>query len=258
MEKLTNKDYWESNYRRRRSQVRLKIDGFANRSNRLILKKLLELSLDGKRILEIGAGDSLWLTYLAKQFPSSKFVGLDYTEAGCALLFERASAEKVDVEVIHEDMFVEISRLHKSFDAVISFGVVEHFDNLASVLSVKRRYLKDDGLLFTLIPNMSGVLGALARKCNHEVYDIHNPHDLNSFLLSHQQARLEVISGGYLGSSNFGVLSGCFPERQGLSWQLSRALVAASLASWWIEDRVGNLPCSRIVSPYIYAISKQV
>jgi SAM-dependent methyltransferase len=257
MEKLTDKTYWDGAYSRRKSQPRLQIDGFRNYSNRSILSKLLETDMENKRILEIGAGDSVWLPYLAKGFPSSQFVGVDYSESGCALLSERTRMVNDNVEVVHEDMFVENSRLHDSFDIVISFGVVEHFDDLGFVLAAKKRYLKSGGVMFTLIPNLAGILGRLVRIWNREVYDKHNPHDRCSFLRGHKQAGLNVISSGYLGSSNFGVLSSCFPERRGLSWQISRGLVATSLASWWFEDKIGNLPSSKSFSPYIYAISRQ-
>ncbi len=258
MKKLTDKPYWDSTYGRRKRQPSLKVDGFMNYSSRLILDALLRADMQNKRILEVGAGDSVWLPYLAKRFPTSQFVGVDYSEGGCALLAERASEEGVDIEIVHEDIFVENSRLHGSFDVAISFGVVEHFDVLGQVLAAKKRYLKHGGYMFTIIPNMAGVLGALTRRWNREVYDKHNPHAWDSFLQGHQQAGLEVITGGYLGSTNFGVLSSCFPERSGLSWQFSRVLVAVSLAMWWVEDKVGNLPSSKTFSPYIYALSRRV
>lgn len=257
MEKLTDKIYWEETYNRRKSQSSLDVDGFANFSNRLILNKMLEVGMMNKRILEIGAGDSVWLPYLARKFPSSQFVGLDYSESGCMLLSERAHKAGVNIDVIRDDMFVENSQLHGSFDVVISFGVVEHFDDLGLVLAAKKRYLRSGGVIFTLIPNLAGILGRLVRLWNREVYDKHNPHDLVSFFSGHKQAGLTVISGGYLGSSNFGVLSSCFPERRGLPWQISRGLVAASLASWWFESKIGNFPSSKTFSPYIYAISQQ-
>ena len=256
MEKLTDKPYWEGTYSRRKIQTSLRTEGFRSYLNRLILSKLFEAGMENKRILEIGAGDSMWPPYLAKKFPSSQFVGIDYSEGGCALLSERARREGLDIEVVYEDMFVENSRLHGTFDVIFSFGVVEHFDNLGHVLSAKKRYLKNDGVMFTMIPNMAGVLGTLARTWNRAVYDKHNPHDWFSFLLGHQQAGLEVVSGGYLGSNNFGVLAGCFPDQRGLLWQINRALIAASLAIWSVEDKVGSLPCSKTFSPYIYAISR--
>lgn len=234
----------------------LNVDGFINYSNRLILSKLIEADMKNKRILEIGAGDSVWLPYLAKKFPSSQFVGVDYSESGCKLLSERASRDDANIEVVHEDMFVENSQLHGSFDMAISYGVVEHFDDLGHVLAAKKRYLKHGGVMFTIIPNMAGVLGTLARMWNREVYDKHNPHDWGSFLLGHQQAGLDVVSGGYLGSTNFGVLSSCFEKHEGLAWHTYVFLTRLSKAVWLLESKLGDLPESRMFSPSIYAISR--
>ncbi len=257
MDKLTDKPYWEETYSHRKRAESLRIDGFKNFMNSVILAKLLETGVEGKKVLEIGAGDSIWLPYLAKKFPSSRFVGVDYTESGCALLSHRAKSEGADVEVVREDLFSEDSNLHDSFDIVCSFGVVEHFEDLGNVLSAKKRYLKHGGVMFTLIPNMAGVSGALTRRWNRTVYDKHNPHDLPSLLAGHEQAGLKVISGGYLGSLNFGVLTGCFADRRGLSWQMSRALIALSMSVWLFESKIVQLPASKTFSPYIYVISQK-
>ena len=118
MEKLTDKTYWEGTYNQRRRQPSLNVDGFMNYSNRLILNKLLETNLDNKRVIEIGAGDSIWLPYLAKKFPSSRFGGMDYTESGCTLLAERARRENANIQIFQEDMFAENSHLHNTFDEI--------------------------------------------------------------------------------------------------------------------------------------------
>lgn len=253
---LTDKGYWDGTYTGRKRQPPLSIEGSKNYSNRVLFSELLKTGLEGKRIVEIGAGDSAWLPYLAKRFPTSQFVGIDYSEGGCKLLSERAQTMGVNIEVVYEDLFSEYSPLHGSFDTAISIGVVEHFDDLGHVLSVMKRYLKRGGVLFTVIPNMAGILGSLTRVWNSMVYSKHNPHDWDSFLLGHHKAGLEITCGGYLCSNNFAVLSSCFPDRKGLSWQMSRGLVAVTLAIWSIESVIGSLPSSRTFSPYIYAISR--
>ncbi len=256
MKKLTSEEYWDGTYTQRDVKSNLNVDGFSNSCNRLILNKILETDLPNKRILEIGAGDSMWLPYLAAIFSSGQFVGLDYSDRGCGLLRER-TRDLGNVAVVREDMFRCSPELHESFDVVISFGVVEHFEKLDYVLAAKRRFLKPGGLMFTLIPNLAGALGFLASRWNRDVYDKHNPHDWPSFSEGHRLAGLEVISGGYLCSTHFGVLSACFPDQKGLAWQLSRVMVRLSLGAWWIEEKVGQLPTSRAFSPYIYAISQK-
>ena len=256
MDKLTDRAHWDGTYTTRKRQRPLQLTGVGSYCNRLILAKLLETGLEGKRILEIGAGDSAWLPYLAKTLPSSQCVGLDYSESGCALLSERARTEGASVEVMHGDMFAESSPLHRTFDVVLSFGVVEHFSDLGRVLSAKSRYAKPDGTVFTLIPNMAGLLGTLTRRWNPKIYARHNPHDLRTFALGHQRAGLNVISSGYLGSNNFGVLSGCFPERQGIAWNIQRTLFAISLAVWSLEGVAGTFPSTKVFAPYLYAVSR--
>lgn len=258
MDRLTDKQYWDGTYLNHKVQEPLSIVGIRKYCNRLILCKLQEIEFAGKHILELGAGDSQWLPHLAKTFPAARCVGVDYSETGCALLRRRAAMERLDIEVIKQDMFVEYSALHSSFDVVISFGVVEHFGDLSQVLSAQKRYLKPGGIIFAEIPNMAGLMGALAQRWNREVYKRHNPHDLSSFLVGHERAGLEVLSSGYLGSTNFGVLSACFPadSSHGISQYFSRMLTASSYVSWAIESLIGHFPASKIFSPYIYAISR--
>ena len=256
MKRLTSNSYWEDTYQHRHYKSASHFTGLINHCNRLILQKLLDIPMAGKRVLEIGAGDSYWLPYLAEKFPSSQFAGLDYSERGCELLSQRASTANVALEVIRADLFAAEPAMGKPFDVVVSFGVVEHFEDLAKALAAKRRYLDVDGTMFTLIPNMAGILGSLTKRMSPEVYAQHNPHNLVSFLDGHHRAGLTPVSWGYLGASNFGVLSSCIDKRNSLKHQLVRALTAASMANWWLEQHTRSLPVSSIFSPYMFAVSR--
>ena len=141
------------------------------------------------------------------------------------------------------------------FDVVLSFGVVEHFSDLSQTLLEVKKYLKDGGTMFTLIPNMSGSIGHLTRIFNKNIYAGHNPHDLNSLLDGHQKAGMEILSGSYLGSTGYGVLSSCFNERRGKSYHFYVFLSRLSKAIWYFESKFRNLPTSKFFSPYIYVVS---
>lgn len=121
----------------------------------------------------------------------------------------------------------------------------------------KRNYLNEHGLMFTLIPNMAGSIGFFTRLFNRGVYEMHNPHDLVSFLEGHRKAGMAVLYGGYLGSNNYGVLSSCFNERRGLSWHAYVLLTRLSKAVGYLECKLGDFPVSKSFSPYIYAISRK-
>lgn len=254
---LTSRDHWDKGYVSGDENTELNF-GWRNYYNKIIIEKIEEIGIIDKNILEIGAGNSQWLPYLAKKYRDSRFAGLDYSKIGCERLAKRAASlpAGTTIDIYHQDMFCEKSEIHEKFDLVMSFGVVEHFTELSSALRAKRRYMKDQSFMFTLIPNMAGLIGYLAKLFNKEIYDMHNPHDLNSFLEGHRKAGLTVISGGYLGSINFGVLSDCFQKSGGLSWRAYVFLTRLSKAITFMESRIGDLPSSRMLSPYIYAVSR--
>lgn len=259
MSSLTKNEDWNDGYQRRGEMPELKF-GWRDHLNGLIAARIEGIGLDGSSMLEIGAGDSQWLPYLAAKYPTARFAGLDYSVAGCERLAARSArlGNGAKIEVHQQDLFAETSPLHSQFRIVTSFGVVEHFTDLSHVLKAKRRYATEDGILFTLIPNMAGSIGRITKALDRTVYESHNPHDLASFIDGHKHAGLRVISAGYLGSSNFGVLSSCFRKPGGIAWEAYVLLTRLSKAGWFYESRGGHLPVSKLFSPYIYVISKAI
>lgn len=258
MKHLTDVEMWNRGYMQRDEFHKLNLD-WREISGRLFTGKIEESGLDEKNVLEIGAGDSVLLPYLAEKHPSSRFGGLDYSPAGCQRLSRRveSSGSKVSVDVYHQDMFASESVLHGKFDLVYSLGVVEHFSDLSHALLAKRTYLNEKGLMVTIIPNMAGSIGFFTRLFNRDIYDIHNPHDLASFLDGHRKAGMDVLSAGYLGFMDFGVLSSCFDEERGLSWHVYIFLTRVSKAFGYLEGKWKALPVSKLFSPHIYAISRK-
>jgi 2-polyprenyl-3-methyl-5-hydroxy-6-metoxy-1,4-benzoquinol methylase len=257
MSSLTKIEYWDQGYISRKEIADLAF-GWRNHANDLISEKIEGIGLEGKNVLEVGAGDSQWLPYLSKKYSGSRFSGLDYSKAGCERLAERITAAGIanEISVYQEDILTPKSMLHGKFDLVLSFGVVEHFTDLSTVLSAKRNYLSHQGLMFTLIPNMAGSIGYLTKLFNRKVYEMHNPHDWPSFLEGHHRAGLTVISGGYLGSLNYGILSSCVDKSDGIPWHIYVFLTRLSKLISIAEIRLGDFPSSKMFSPYIYAISK--
>ncbi len=254
MDRLTTKDYWEHSYAGRKHSCLLST-GTGSRPTRDILTVLESIGLAGKTIVEAGAGDSLWIPYLAAHYPDATFIGLDYADHGCALL--RAKSERFNnVGVIKGDIFQPEEALLGCADVVASFGVVEHFSDLGATMKAIARYARPGGIIFTSIPNLSGIPGAYIKASNRSIYDLHQPHDLKSFLRGHKDAGLEIVSAGYLGVMNFGVASSCFNTKRSINYQFYRVLSAVSWATWWLQDRGLRLPVTKVFSPYIYAIAR--
>jgi len=253
---LTTKSYWDATYETREALAPVDPHGAHARVTQEILCIKKRIGLDEKRVLEIGGGGSAWLAFLAKAHPSSEFTCLDYSEVGVESLRHYAHENELNnLKFKNSDMF-QPPLEYERYDIVFSHGVVEHFPDLSGVLIAHARYLSDDGILLSIIPNMAGILGLLTKIFNRTVYNIHVPHDLKAFRQGHSDAELEIIESGYLCSSNFGVLSSCFKRKEGWKWATYKFLSRVSKAVWIFENSVASLPTSRTFSPYIYVAAK--
>lgn len=258
MNNLTDRDYWNTGYLRARQTCTLPdLSDFRYLSQRRTIEAIETLQLNGKSVLELGAGDSTILLALAKRWgATSTFAGLDYSDAGCESLRQRANAIGAHISVFQADLFSPPLHLTTQFDVVYSLGLVEHFVELDRVLAAAIRFLKPNGLMFTMIPNMRGVYGPFVKRYNRAVYDLHNPHNLTSFLQGHDRAGLEVIRSGYLCSTHFGMLSACFASPSARGWKLYALLYKFTLVCNLFESKIAKLPSTALLSPYLYAISR--
>lgn len=252
--RLTQGDYWDAGYAGGESPP-LTPNTFRHLNDRRLLVLLESMSLAGKSILEVGAGNSAVLSYLARRYGDrARFSGLDYSQEGCRLLLQRAAREGASVQVHCQDMFEPQADLIGRFNAVYSLGVVEHFTDLSAVLRAKARFLAPGGSMLSVIPNLAGVLGRLGRRFNPRVYELHVPHNLESFIDGHRRAGLSVTASGFICSTNFGALSSCFNSPQDPGYQVYRWLSRLTKCLWWGEARFGDLPHTPFLSPYLYAI----
>jgi SAM-dependent methyltransferase len=107
----------------------------------------------GVAILEVGAGRSPHLT-LDRRPSASQYVGLDVAKDE----LEKAPAGSYD-EVVVADIVERRSELLERFDLVISWQVLEHVKPLAPAIENMRCYLRDGGLMVSLV---SGAHSAFA------------------------------------------------------------------------------------------------
>ena len=160
----------------------------------------------GAHLLELGCARSVWLPYFHRQF-GFRIVGLDYTEIGCAQARAVLATSAVSGEIVHADLFTPPTAMLNKFDVVVSFGLVEHFSDTAAVLSACARFLKPGGVMITTIPNFSGWLGAMQRRFDRAVYDIHVPLDREQFAQAHKAAGLDLIACDYFIFVNWQVIN---------------------------------------------------
>ncbi|HEV7487118.1 MAG TPA: class I SAM-dependent methyltransferase [Thermoanaerobaculia bacterium] len=215
----------------------------------------------GKRILEIGCGDSGWLPYFAKRWGFA-VSGLDYSPVGCERAADLARRAGVDAEITCADLFAPPAALENRFDAVISMGVVEHFQDTAGALRALARFLNDGGVMVTTVPNMAGIDGTLMRWINRPVYDMHVPLDAPALAAAHTKVGLEVVRNEYLLGLHLGIVNAAGLDPSKLTTKLRQLLVLGFIA---FSRAVGNverilrrrLPTSRRFSPFAGVIARR-
>ena len=255
------KSYWDHSWENR--SLPQAIDPRAKGLNYYVNRKFheffretfSELDTKEKKILEIGCAGSEWLPYFAKEFGFT-VCGLDYSEKGCQQAREILANERVEGEVVCSDLFSPPQSMLEAFDVVVSFGVVEHFENTAGCLQALSQFLKPGGLAITVIPNMIGLIGSIQKIVDRRVFDIHVPLDERA-LAAHHKPSLHVLSCRYFLFVNWGVINiehweGSMLYRVGVrlrSWM--------SKGFWVLEDLLPVLKPNRLTSPYINSIARK-
>jgi len=157
MQRLTDLAYWDENWWNRKRPQRLTwfYRDMDYETVRLLAGKAKH---DRVRALEVGAGGSRILPYLARKFGFEIF-GSDFSLAGCRLARANAALQGVPLRTVCEDLF-QSSLAPESFDLVYSAGLVEHFDDTRAAVKEHFRLTKPGGRLVIIVPNFQGARGA--------------------------------------------------------------------------------------------------
>lgn len=200
------------------------------------------------RLIEIGCGGSRWLPYFYRAF-GCEVSGIDYTVAGIRLSQSILDKGGIPARIVQADLFVPPSEMIEQFDVVVSFGLVEHFENTSEVVAACARYLRPGGRMITLVPTMQGLYGLAYRLLRPDVYRKHIPHSRKSLAQAHVDAGLSVMDCIYvLGLP--GVIG--VPANTGLP---ARMAFAASRLYWKAERAGWGIPPNRYTSPYAVCIA---
>ncbi len=239
--------------------------GFRNYSNRLFHDYFSNVvfaqrQTQGLKILEVGCARSIWLPYFAKEF-GFQIYGLDYSEIGCEQSRAILSNAGVKGEIICADFFEPPKELLNSFDVVISWGVVEHFENTIECLSAFSMFLKKDGIIITNIPNLNGLNGALLKNLNKPIFDTHVVLDLDTMINAHESAGFQVFSNDYFIPIDFSIpnLVGLNPQSPITilkNWLLNNLIRLGKLC-WIIDENLISLKPGKLLSPYITVAGKK-
>lgn len=120
------------------------IDKIKNISN-------MGVNFKNKHVLDIGCGDGTTLLYLRKYF-DVKGVGIDISDRVIKELQENIKDKNLSFYVGDHRNLQMIE--HDQFDIVLSFGVIEHFEEYGLALVEARRVLKPNGQFILIQPHL--------------------------------------------------------------------------------------------------------
>lgn len=252
----TTQEFWNDNWKRAGKGLGTgnKDNYFWRRMDASFRFAFSDLPSDPK-LIELGVGASEWLPRFAKLY-GMNVAGLDYSQPGCQRAREILQASDVEGDIVHADMFDPPNELISEFDVVCSFGLIEHFTDTAATVSACSRFGKPGSIVFTLIPNMTGLNGFLYKTLNRPLYDTHVPLTLDALRKGHEGAGLEILRTEHvLGLP--GIMDS--DRREPILWRrILRSFASGFRAfNWWLEERGIGVPENALTSPYMICIAKK-
>lgn len=206
------------------------------------------------KILERGCANSIWPIYFHKYWNFDVY-GIDYSEYGCILERKIFKHYGISEENIYcANLFEPPECLIGKFDIVMSFGVAEHFDDTTNVIKVMSQYLKHNGLLFTEIPNLSGINGIIMKIFNKAIYDIHVPLDRKLLLEANQNANLVIRSCNYFLIYYYGIIN--IENLKNTVYYKFLIMVGRQITKF-ARFNENKMRPNKITSPYIYCLSQK-
>lgn len=209
--KLSTEKYWSDHWENRPLPVEFDIN-----NNSIYNENFLQvhqyyqsifISSSGKKIIEVGCGDSVYLPYFHKAF-GLEITGIDYTDIGCKRAEQILSNAGVKGTIIKADLFDLPENLLHQFDFVYSGGVIEHFEDTSHAIAQLKKLLKPGGYIITSIPNITGFNFFVLKYLNREVYDIHKIFSRQDFVQFHTSNGLVFQSLYFLPISFYIVTDG--------------------------------------------------
>ncbi len=168
------------------------------------------------KVIEIGSAPGHHLIQLNQRFGITPY-GVEYSEPGVEQNRNYFLKYGLDPgHVVQADFFddVFLARYREQFDAVVSRGFIEHFDDVPSVVDRHVALLKTGGRMFVTIPNFRGIYGVWMRRFNVPLLARHNTAIMEGEVFANLFDRpdLKTLFCGYYGTLALGRFKPDGPE----------------------------------------------
>lgn len=205
--RLTDEGFWEDFWDYLQVPDRVNPRSSMDRSmSRAFLKRVP--GGRGKKLIEIGAAPGRWLVFFQEKLGYA-VDGIEYIPSACRKTEENLAACGVAGNVFQQDFFHNDLPKH-SYDVVLSLGFIEHFTDLAPVVTGHTALLKPGGLLLLGVPNLRGINYLMGRLINPTNLAAHNLETMSvSFMQKlSQDYDLTPVWIGYVGGLHPGIFAG--------------------------------------------------
>ncbi|HEV2495354.1 MAG TPA: class I SAM-dependent methyltransferase [Terriglobia bacterium] len=229
MKRLTDVAYWDEGWWKQKRPERLRLYRDVDYETVRLLESAVcaaskvDVARERPRVLELGAGASRVLPYLARRFGYEVY-GSDFSWSGCRLLASNLGLVGVKGNVVCEDLF-QSALAGEEFDVVYSSGLIEHFDDTRAVIDEHLRLVRPGGCLALIVPNFQGIQGRIWKRLAPALWARHRVFGPEELRASLEALGLEQIRAGHLGS--FFIHIGRGAEWSAVNaWPLGLGLVA--------------------------------
>jgi SAM-dependent methyltransferase len=237
---LTDRTFWKAFWESRKNLI------FYLKPNYVFGDILAKLIADKKikNAIELGGFPGYYATYL-KKYEHLDTTLFDYFihEGLINQLLEKNGLKPGDINIIEADLFEY--KPAKPYDMVLSFGLIEHFNDTKAIIETHLQFLKPGGVLFITLPNFKGVNGWIQRKFDKENYDKHNINSMDLQLLAKccNDLGLTEVESYYHGKFTVWL------ENKSEQGALTKTFVKAV---WWMVKLAKVIPFpNKTLSPYI-------
>jgi SAM-dependent methyltransferase len=239
---LTDRAFWKAFWESRKGLIfQLKPDYvFGDILGKLIKEKNV------KSAIELGGFPGYYATFLKKYYGTDTTL-FDYFihEGLINQLLETNGLKPGDIHVIEADLFEY--KVVRPYDMVLSFGLIEHFNDTKAIIATHLQFLKTGGVLFITLPNFKSVNGWVQRKFDKENYDKHNINSMDPNLLAQylRELGLTEVESSYHGRFTVWL------ENKSEQSKLAKAIVKTIWVAGKVFTRIVPIE-SKALSPYIW------
>jgi SAM-dependent methyltransferase len=238
---LTDRAFWKTFWESRKNLI------FQLKPDYVFGDILAKLIADNgiKNAIELGGFPGYYSIYLKKYQNLDTTLFDYYVHDGLVKeLLAVNGLKNGDINIIEADLFNY--KPDKLYDMVLSFGLIEHFSDTASIIQTHLQFLKPGGVLFITLPNFKGVNGWVQRKFDIENYNKHYIDCMNPAFLAEtcEKLGLKNVESYYHGKFTVWL------ENKSEQSSFAKGIVKAI----WVAGKVFTkiIPVeSRLLSPYI-------